>query len=57
LAARWTGAADGGTGVATAILAGLNRSVFQGTGELLPPDFAAFPTSWHITIWRGLLPA
>jgi cytochrome b561 len=33
-----------GTGVATAILAGLNRSVFQGTGEPLPPSFAVYPS-------------
>jgi cytochrome b561 len=32
------------TGLATAILAGLNRSVFQGTGEPLPPSFAAYPS-------------
>jgi cytochrome b561 len=32
------------TGYATGILAGLNRSVFQGTGEPLPPNFAAYPT-------------
>jgi len=32
------------TGYATAILAGLDRSVFQGTGEPLPPSFSAFPT-------------
>ena len=33
-----------GTGLATAILAGLNRSVFQGSGEPLPPSFAPYPT-------------
>ena len=33
-----------GTGLSTAILAGLNRSVFQGTGEPLPADFSAYPT-------------
>jgi cytochrome b561 len=33
-----------GTGLATAILAGLNRSVFQGSGEPLPPSFAVYPT-------------
>jgi len=33
-----------GTGLATAILAGLNRSVFQGSGEPLPPNFATYPT-------------
>jgi cytochrome b561 len=33
-----------GTGFATAILAGLNRSVFQGSGEPLPPSFAVYPT-------------
>jgi cytochrome b561 len=32
------------TGYATAILAGLNRSVFQRSGEPLPPDFMAYPT-------------
>ncbi len=32
------------TGFATALLAGLNRSVFQGTGEALPPDFDAYPS-------------
>jgi cytochrome b561 len=33
-----------GSGLATAILAGLNRSVFQKTGEALPATFAAYPT-------------
>jgi cytochrome b561 len=33
-----------GTGFATAILAGLNRIVFQGSGEPLPESFAAYPT-------------
>lgn len=33
-----------GSGLATAILAGLNRSVFQGTGEPLPVNFSAYPT-------------
>jgi cytochrome b561 len=33
-----------GTGFATAILAGLNRSVFQGSGEPLPPSFAVYPS-------------
>jgi cytochrome b561 len=33
-----------GTGLATAILAGHNRRVFQGSGEPLPPSFAAYPT-------------
>ena len=33
-----------GTGLATAILAGLNRSVFQGSGEPLPSSFASYPT-------------
>jgi cytochrome b561 len=33
-----------GSGLATAILAGLNRSVFQGTGEPLPSSFAIYPT-------------
>jgi cytochrome b561 len=32
------------TGYATAILAGLNRIVFQGSGEPLPPSFAGYPT-------------
>jgi cytochrome b561 len=32
------------SGYATGILAGLNRIVFQGTGEPLPPSFAAYPT-------------
>jgi cytochrome b561 len=32
------------TGLATAILAGLNRSVFQGTAEPLPADFSAYPS-------------
>lgn len=32
------------TGLATAVLAGLNRSVFQGTGEPLPADFSAYPS-------------
>jgi cytochrome b561 len=30
------------TGFATALLAGLNRSVFQRSGEPLPPDFDAY---------------
>jgi cytochrome b561 len=33
-----------GTGLATSILAGLNRSVFQGSGEPLPESFAIYPT-------------
>jgi cytochrome b561 len=33
-----------GSGYATAILAGLNKSVFQGSGDPLPPDFSAYPT-------------
>jgi cytochrome b561 len=33
-----------GSGLSTAILSGLNRSVFQGSGEPLPPDFAIYPT-------------
>jgi cytochrome b561 len=33
-----------GTGFATAILAGLNRSVFQGSGDPLLPSFATYPT-------------
>jgi cytochrome b561 len=32
------------TGFATAILAGLNRIVFQGAGEPLPPSFGVYPT-------------
>jgi cytochrome b561 len=32
------------TGLATAILAGLNRSVFQKTGEAMPATFSAYPT-------------
>jgi cytochrome b561 len=32
------------TGLATAISAGLNRSVFQGSGEPLPASFATYPT-------------
>ncbi|HLZ06341.1 MAG TPA: cytochrome b/b6 domain-containing protein [Bradyrhizobium sp.] len=40
-----------GSGLATAILAGLNRSVFQGTGEPLPADFSAYPTfTIHIVL-------
>jgi cytochrome b561 len=33
-----------GSGLSTSILAGLNRSVFQGSGEPLPPSFAIYPT-------------
>jgi cytochrome b561 len=33
-----------GSGYATAILAGLNKSVFQGSGDPLPADFSAYPT-------------
>src|SRR5207244_12354053 len=33
-----------GTGYATAILAGLNRSVFQGSGEPVPTSFAIYST-------------
>jgi cytochrome b561 len=33
-----------GSDLATAVLAGLNRSVFQGTGEPLPPSFEAYPS-------------
>jgi cytochrome b561 len=33
-----------GSGYATAILAGLNRSVFEGSGDPLPPDFSVYPT-------------
>ncbi len=32
-----------GTGYATAILAGLNRTVFQGSGDPLPENFAVYP--------------
>jgi cytochrome b561 len=32
------------TGMATALVAGLNRSVFQHSGDPLPADFLAFPT-------------
>jgi cytochrome b561 len=32
------------TGYATAILAAFNRSLFQGSGDPLPPDFAVYPT-------------
>ncbi|MDB5610141.1 MAG: cytochrome b [Bradyrhizobium sp.] len=32
------------TGYATAILAGLNRIVFQGTGDPLPPSFGIYPS-------------
>jgi cytochrome b561 len=32
------------TGFATALLAGLNRSVFQRSGEPLPADFDAYPS-------------
>jgi cytochrome b561 len=32
------------TGLTTAILAGLNRSVFQGTAEPLPADFSVYPS-------------
>ncbi len=32
------------TGYATAILAGLNRIVFQGSGDPLPPSFTIYPT-------------
>jgi cytochrome b561 len=34
----------GDTGLATAISAGLNRSVFQGSGEPVPASFAVYPT-------------
>jgi cytochrome b561 len=33
-----------GSGYATAILAGLNKSVFRGSGDPLPPDFSIYPT-------------
>jgi cytochrome b561 len=33
-----------GTGDTTAILAGLNKIVFQGSGDPLPPSFAVYPT-------------
>jgi len=32
------------TGLTTALLAGLNRSVFQGTAEPLPADFSVYPS-------------
>jgi cytochrome b561 len=32
------------TGYATAIFAGLNRIVFQGSGEPLPADFSSHPS-------------
>jgi cytochrome b561 len=32
------------TGLATAVAAGLNRGVFQGSGEALPASFVAYPT-------------
>jgi cytochrome b561 len=32
------------SGFATAIIAGLNRSVFQRTGEPLPADFDVYPS-------------
>jgi cytochrome b561 len=32
------------TGLTTAIVAGLNRSVFQGSGEPLPASFAIYPS-------------
>jgi cytochrome b561 len=32
------------TGLSTSLLAGLNRSVFQHSGEPLPADFATYPT-------------
>jgi cytochrome b561 len=39
------------TGLTTALLAGLNRSVFQGTAEPLPADFSAYPSfTAHATI-------
>ncbi len=47
------------TGFATAILAGLNRSVFQGTGEPLSVDFDAYPSfvahSWLAAVFPGVL--
>ena len=33
-----------GTGLTTAILAGLNKIVFQASGDPLPPNFAVYPT-------------
>jgi cytochrome b561 len=33
-----------GAGLVTAIIAGLNRIVFQRSGESLPPSFAPYPT-------------
>jgi cytochrome b561 len=32
------------TGFATALIAGLNRIMFQGSGDPLPPTFAVYPT-------------
>lgn len=47
------------TGLATAILAGLNRSVFQGSGEPLPPSFAVYPAfvahGWLALLLAGLV--
>ena len=33
-----------GSGLSTSVLAGLNRSVFQRSGEPLPPSFVVYPT-------------
>jgi len=33
-----------GSGLSTSVLAGLNRSVFQRSGESLPPSFVVYPT-------------
>jgi cytochrome b561 len=46
-----------GTGYATAILAGLNRIVFQGSGDPLPEDFDIYPSSSHTASLRRSLPA
>jgi cytochrome b561 len=47
------------TGYATAIFAGLNRIVFQGSGEPLPEDFDVYPTfiahSFFAAILAGLV--
>ena len=48
-----------GSGYATAILAGLNRSVFQDSGEPLPSNFEAYPSfvahSWLALLLAGLI--
>jgi cytochrome b561 len=42
------------TGYTTALVAGLNRSVFQGPGEPLPPSFDAYP-SFTAHFWLAVL--